>query len=97
MIGLAPLARTALTSVFTPAKYLERNNDVSEKLGNSAIAVLVSILFAPFVLAADENNGIRQITDSVYSFTLGEGNHSMFVIGEDGVAVFVCWRADRDA
>ena len=61
---------------------------MSEKLGNSAIAVLVSILFAPFVLAADENNGIRQITDSVYSFTLGEGNHSMFVIGEDGVAVF---------
>ncbi len=61
---------------------------MSEKLGNSAIAVLVSILFAPFVLAADENNGIRQITDSVYSFTLGEGNHSMFVIGKDGVAVF---------
>ncbi len=61
---------------------------MSEKLGNSAFAILLSILFAPFALAADENNGIREIADSVYSFTLGEGNHSMFVIGEDGVAVF---------
>jgi hypothetical protein len=34
----------------------------------------------------DVNSGIREISDSVYSFTLGEGNHPMFVIGDDGVA-----------
>lgn len=59
-----------------------------QNLRNLAIAILMSILSASFVLAADEKNGTREIGDGVYSFTLGEGNHSMFVIGEDGVAVF---------
>jgi len=31
---------------------------------------------------------MREITGGVYSFTLGEGNYSMFVVGDDGVAVF---------
>ena len=30
----------------------------------------------------------RELGDGVFSFTLGEGNHSMFVVGEQGVAVF---------
>ena len=37
-------------------------------------------------LAADGR--IRQIEEGVYSFTLGEGNYSMFVVGDEGVAVF---------
>jgi glyoxylase-like metal-dependent hydrolase (beta-lactamase superfamily II) len=61
---------------------------VSQVFRNFGFAFLVSVLSAPFVLAADQNNVIREIGDSVYSFTLGEGNHSMFVVGEDGVAVF---------
>lgn len=61
---------------------------MSANLRNLTVLILVSILSAPFVLAADGGGSIREISDSVYSFTLGEGNHSMFVIGEDGVAVF---------
>ncbi len=53
-----------------------------------SIVFIVSVFYAPFVIAANENGGVREIGDSVYSFTLGEGNHSMFVIGEDSVAVF---------
>jgi glyoxylase-like metal-dependent hydrolase (beta-lactamase superfamily II) len=61
---------------------------VLQKLRVVAYAILVSVVSVPFVLAADENSGVREIGDSVYSFTLGEGNHSMFVVGEDSVAVF---------
>ena len=61
---------------------------MSEQFRNFSIAVLVSVFSVPFVLAADENGSVREIGDSVYSFTLGEGNHSMFVVGEDNVAVF---------
>lgn len=53
-----------------------------------SLAVSVLVFSGPFVLADDGNGSVREISDSVYSFTLGEGNHSMFVIGEDGVAVF---------
>ena len=59
-----------------------------ERFRKVSFAVLVSVLSAPFVFAAGENSTVREISDGVYSFTLGEGNHSMFVIGEDGVAVF---------
>jgi glyoxylase-like metal-dependent hydrolase (beta-lactamase superfamily II) len=54
------------------------------------VAVLFTILLVSgaSVLAADGNSQMREISDGVYSFTLGEGNHSMFVVGEDGVAVF---------
>ena len=61
---------------------------MSEKKRNSLFAVLLSIFYTPFVDAAEENGGVREIGDSVYSFTIGEGNHSMFVVGKDGVAVF---------
>ena len=71
-----------------------RYNDVLEKIRNFSVAVLVSAFSTPFVLAADENSGVREIGDSVYSFTLGEGNHSMFVIGEDSVAVFETFHWD---
>lgn len=39
-------------------------------------------------LAADGSGRAHEIKDGVYSFTLGQGNYSMFVVGEDGVAVF---------
>lgn len=68
---------------------------MSQKFRIFSFAVLVSVSSAPFVLAADENGGFREISDDVYSFTLGEGNHSMFVIGEDGVAVFETFHTDH--
>ena len=49
-------------------------------------AVVALIVLAPCAHAAD--GAIREIGDGVFSFTLAEGNHSMFVIGENGVAVF---------
>ena len=36
---------------------------------------------------------MRSIGDGVYSFTVGEGNYSMFVVGKDGVAVFETFRS----
>jgi hypothetical protein len=72
--------------VVTPARQSEKNNDVSEQFRRFLLTVLVFVFSAPLVLATDENSGIREISDSVYSFTLGEGNHPMFVIGDDGVA-----------
>lgn len=61
---------------------------MSREFRNFGFAFLLTVFTAPSVLAVDQNNGIREIGDNVYSFTLGEGNHSMFVIGEDRVAVF---------
>ena len=61
---------------------------MSKYIGKFSLTVLVSVFSATFVFAADESGGVHEIGDDVYSFTLGEGNHSMFVIGEDGVAVF---------
>ncbi len=54
----------------------------------SAYMIIVSLFLVTSVLAADENSGIREIGEDVYSFTPGEGNHSMFVVGEQGVVVF---------
>ena len=59
-----------------------------KQLRNYLFAVFVSVLSTPFVLAANENSGVREISDGVYSFTQGEGNHSMFVVGDNSVAVF---------
>jgi len=53
------------------------------------IAVLVgSLFFTITAFAAGENEGTRKIADGVYSFTIGEGNYSMFVVGDKNVAVF---------
>ncbi len=54
----------------------------------AALSVSILLVFATSVFGSDENGKIREIGDSVYSFTMGLGNHSMFVIGQDGVAVF---------
>ena len=64
------------------------------KLRNLAVPVLVFVFSTPFVLAADGNGRILEISDSVYSFTLGEGNHLMFVIGENSVAVFETFHSE---
>ena len=42
----------------------------------------------PVDRAANDGDRPHEIGDGVYSFTIGEGNHSMFVVGEDSVAVF---------
>lgn len=51
----------------------------------TSIGCLVS---ATVAFAAGESDKMREIGDGVYSFTIGQGNHSMFVVGEDSVAVF---------
>jgi glyoxylase-like metal-dependent hydrolase (beta-lactamase superfamily II) len=53
-----------------------------------AISMLVFVFSTPGAFAADDMGGAFEIGDRVYSFTLGEGNHSMFVVGKDRVAVF---------
>lgn len=56
---------------------------------NKIVKVSLALLALTTVgFASDTSNGTREIGDDVYSFTIGEGNHSMFVIGEDSVAVF---------
>ena len=50
-----------------------------------SIGCLVS---ATLAFAAGEGDRTRDIGDRVYSFTIGEGNHSMIVVGDDSVAVF---------
>jgi len=52
------------------------------------IMLVASIVFSMSACAASENEGTRKIGDGVYSFTIGEGNHSMFVVGDKNVAVF---------
>jgi len=53
------------------------------------VVMLVVCLFSTTaVFAAGESERVRKIGDGVYSFTIGEGNHSMFVVGNNSVAVF---------
>ena len=54
---------------------------------NMAALVTIFLVSVASVLGAG-NSKMREISDGVYSFTLGQGNYSMFVVGEDGVAVF---------
>jgi len=59
----------------------------------SSFQKLTALLMACFVsaaaaFAADEAEGMREIGEDVYSFTIGEDNHSMVVVGDDAVAVF---------
>lgn len=52
-------------------------------------AITISCLVSTAVaFAAGESDKMREIGDGVYSFTIGQGNYSMFVVGEDSVAVF---------
>lgn len=60
-------------------------SDIQRHLAVSLVVLLAS---AASALAEGENLNIREISDGVYSFTLGQGNYSMMVIGSDGVAVF---------
>ncbi len=54
----------------------------------AAVLVATFLASATPVLAAGGDSRTLEINDGVYSFTLGQGNYSMFVVGEDGVAVF---------
>ena len=47
----------------------------------TAVATLLLTSAAP-ALATGGDTKLREIRDGVYSFTLGEGNYSMFVIGK---------------
>ena len=48
--------------------------------------LFVCIFSSTAVFAASES--AHKIGNGVYSFTIGEGNHSMFVVGDTSVAVF---------
>ena len=50
--------------------------------------ILAYTAFSTMAVAADDLDRPHKIGDGVYSFTIGEGNHSMFVVGEDSVSVF---------
>jgi len=50
--------------------------------------VMALLLFTSVAFASNSKNEIREIGEGVYSFTIGEGNHSMFIVGNDSVAVF---------
>lgn len=56
-----------------------------KKILATLIFCLVSTTAA---FAAGEGDGTRKIGDGVYSFTSGDGNHSMFVVDKEGAAVF---------
>jgi glyoxylase-like metal-dependent hydrolase (beta-lactamase superfamily II) len=53
-----------------------------------ALTLLVALLFASAASPAAQGAKAHEIGNGVYSFTMGEGNHSMFVVGDDSVAVF---------
>ena len=57
-------------------------------LRNATVLIAVFLVSVASVATAGGNSGIREIGDGVYSFTIGEGNHSMFVVGKDSVAAF---------
>lgn len=59
-----------------------------------SVACLMSVSVA---FAEGKADGVRQIGDGVYSFTIGEGNHSMFVVGGDSVAVFETFHSGHAA
>lgn len=46
-------------------------------------------------MAAEESGMTRKIGDGVYTFTLGDGNYSMFVIGQDSVVVIETFSSDH--
>lgn len=60
---------------------------MSSLLKTIAALSVAGLVSATAALAADQAE-MREIGDGVYSFTIGEGNHSMFVVGDEGVAVF---------
>lgn len=66
---------------------------------SNCFATLISLFLAcgAGISVASDDSGVREIRDGVYSFTIGEGNHSMFVVGDDGVAVFETFHSFHSA
>lgn len=62
-----------------------------------AVLLVTLLVSANSGFGADEKFGLGEVINNVYSFTLGEGNHSMFVVGEDGVAVFETFNSRHSA
>ena len=65
-----------------------------KKVAALSVACLV---FASVAFAESTADGVRKIGDGVYSFTIGEGNHSMFVVGDESVAVFETFHSGHAA
>ena len=55
---------------------------------NTTIFLALLLVAATSVLAEGGGGTTHEIRDGVYSFNLGQGMHSMFVVGEEGVVVF---------
>jgi len=53
-----------------------------------SIILAACLVVSSCASADEEGDGVREIGDGVYTFTIGEGNHSMFVVGDESVAVF---------
>ena len=71
-------------------------NDNRNRTTLAALTLMAALTAAP-VLAAGGNGRVHEIKDGVYSFTLGQGNYSMFVVGKDGVAVFDTFNSQHSA
>ncbi len=71
-------------------------NQNRNRMALAALALIAALTAVP-VLAEGGNGRAREIKDGVYSFTLGQGNYSMFVVGEDGVAVFDTFNSQHSA
>ena len=65
-----------------------------KKIATLSVAYLVG---ASVAFAEGDVDGVREIGDGVYSFTIGEGNYSMFVVGDDSVAVFETFNSGHAA
>ncbi len=51
-------------------------------------SLTAALLLTAGVGAAQEPAGVHQIAEHVYSYTSGGGNHSLFVVGDYGIAIF---------
>jgi len=75
-------------TLFSASHRTKKGNQMTDRLQKLAVAAFVLLFFATMANAGDADNGIHKIGDEVYSFTIGEGNHSMFVVGDHSVTVF---------
>jgi glyoxylase-like metal-dependent hydrolase (beta-lactamase superfamily II) len=66
-------------------------------LRNPIAMMIACLISASAAFAAGDGDGVHEIGDGVYSFTMGEGNHSMFVVGDNSVAVFEIFHSGHAA
>jgi glyoxylase-like metal-dependent hydrolase (beta-lactamase superfamily II) len=65
---------------------------IKKLIATFSVAILMTATVAQ---AAEEAGEVREIGDRVYSFTNGGGIYSMFVVGEQSVAVFETFNSEH--